>query len=127
MRLDAVAGRFVALEAPYKGSFFGLVGTPDAVIVYGLRGNAFRSTDRGASWHKVETGVQEGLTAGMPVGEGGVLLASQAGRLLVSRDGGARFAPVTLERTLPAAAVQPLGADMAVVAGPRGLAVQPLR
>lgn len=127
MRLDPVAGRFVALQTPYTGSFFGLTGSRNAVIVFGLRGNAYRSTDRGASWHKVDTGVQEGLTAGMAVGEGGVLLASQAGRLLFSTDGGARFAPVKLERTLPAAAVQPLGADVAVVAGPRGLAVQALR
>jgi photosystem II stability/assembly factor-like uncharacterized protein len=127
LRLDAAADRFVALETPYKGSFFGLVATPDAVIVFGLRGNAFRSTDRGATWHQVETSVQEGLTSGVALGDGGVLLASQAGRLLLSRDGGVRFAPVKLERTLPAAAVQPLGADMAVVGGPRGLAVQALR
>lgn len=127
LRLDAAAGRFVALETPYKGSFFGLVGTADAVLVFGLRGNAFRSTDRGATWHKVETGLQEGLTAGMPVGAGGMLLASQAGRLLVSSDGGVHFAPVKLERTLPTAAVQPIGADAAVVAGPRGVAVQALR
>jgi photosystem II stability/assembly factor-like uncharacterized protein len=127
LRLDAAAGRFTALEVPYKGSFFGIVGSGEAVIVHGLRGNAFRSTDRGATWHKVETGVQEGLTAGVAVGEGGVLLASQAGRLLVSRDGGVHFAPVKLERVLPAAAVQPLGTDAVVVGGARGLAVQALR
>jgi photosystem II stability/assembly factor-like uncharacterized protein len=127
LRLDAAAGRFVKLETPYKGSFFGLVGTPGAVLAFGLRGNAFRSTDQGASWQRIDTGVAEGLTAGMTLGKDGVLLASQAGRLLLSRDGGAHFAPVTLERSLPAAAVQPLGTDRAVVAGPRGLAVQALR
>lgn len=127
MRLDRTAGRFVALQTPYKGSYFGVAGTADAVLVFGLRGNAWRSTDRGASWQRVETGVQEGLTAGMALGEGGLLLASQSGRLLLSRDGGAHFVPVKLDRMLPAAALLPLAADTVVVAGARGLAVQALR
>ncbi|BAL27436.1 putative glycosyl hydrolase (plasmid) [Azoarcus sp. KH32C] len=127
MRLDAAAGRFVAVPTPYKGSYFGVTGTRDAVIVYGLRGNAWRSTDRGASWHKLDTGVTEGLTAGAVVGERDVFLASQAGRLLVSHDGGEHFSPVKQERALPAAAVQPLGADAVVLAGARGVRVQPLQ
>ena len=127
MRLDAAAGRFRAVETPYKGSYFGLTGGKDAVIVFGLRGNAFRSVDGGASWHKIDTGVQEGLTAGAVVGERGVMLASQAGRLLVSQDGGEHFAPVKLERALPASAIQPLGADAVVVAGARGVRLQSLR
>ncbi|MCC4118763.1 YCF48-related protein [Aromatoleum toluclasticum] len=127
LRLDAAAGRFTRVETPYKGSYFGVTGTNTSVIVFGLRGNAFRSTDRGATWHKVETGVQEGLTAGVALGEGGVLIASQAGRILVSQDGGERFSPVKLERATPASAVQALGTDAVVVAGARGVRVQPLR
>ncbi|NMG77738.1 WD40/YVTN/BNR-like repeat-containing protein, partial [Aromatoleum diolicum] len=124
LRLDAGAGRLRALETPYRGSYFGVTGTGNAVIVFGLRGNAFRSADGGATWHKIDTGVQEGLTAGVPLGAGGVLLASQAGRLLVSTDGGEHFAPLKLERATPAAAVQPLGTDAVVVAGARGVRVQ---
>ncbi|MCC4118767.1 YCF48-related protein [Aromatoleum toluclasticum] len=127
LRLDAAAGRFTRVETPYKGSYFGVTGTRGAVIVFGLRGNAFRSTDRGATWHKLDTGVQEGLTAGAGVGEQGVILASQAGRILVSQDGGERFSPVKLERATPASAVQALGTDAVVVAGARGVRVQPLR
>ncbi|HJV26997.1 MAG TPA: YCF48-related protein [Aromatoleum sp.] len=127
MRLDAAAGRFRAIETPYKGSYFGVTGTKSAVIVFGLRGNAWRSTDGGASWHKVETGVQEGLTAGAAVGEREVFLASQAGRLLMSHDGGEHFSPVKQERALPAAAVQALGLDAVVLAGARGVRVQPLQ
>lgn len=69
---------------------------------------------------------QQGLTAGVTFGEGGVLLASQAGRLLVSRDGGTHFAPIKQERPLPATAVQVLGTDAVVVAGARGVAVRAL-
>jgi photosystem II stability/assembly factor-like uncharacterized protein len=127
LRLDAAAGRFVALETPYKGSYFGLTGTQGAVIVFGLRGNAFRSTDGGRTWHKIDTGVQEGLTAAATVGDQGVILASQAGRLLVSTDGGERFSPLKLDRATPASAVQSLGTDAVVVAGARGVRVQPLR
>lgn len=127
LRLDAGAGRLRALETPYRGSYFGVTGTRNAVIVFGLRGNAFRSADGGATWHKIDTGVQEGLTAGAPLGERGVILASQAGRLLVSTDGGEHFAPLKLERATPAAAVQPLGTDAVVVAGARGVRVQTLR
>ncbi|QTQ34500.1 WD40/YVTN/BNR-like repeat-containing protein [Aromatoleum petrolei] len=127
LRLDAAAGRFTRVATPYPGSYFGVTGTNTAVIVFGLRGNAYRSTDRGATWHKVETGVQEGLTAGAALGEGGVLLASQAGRILVSQDGGERFSPVKLERATPASAVHALGTDAVVVAGARGVRVQPLR
>ena len=127
MRLDAAAGRFRAVQTPYKGSYFGLTGTKGAVIVFGLRGNAFRSTDGGNSWHKVDTGVQEGLTAGAVFDGPELILASQTGRVLVSSDGGEHFSPVKQERAQPASAVQPLGADAVVVAGARGVRVQALR
>ena len=44
----------------YKGTFFGITGKPGVVIVYGLRGNAYRSADGGASWQKIETGISVG-------------------------------------------------------------------
>lgn len=127
LRLDAAAGVFRALATPYKGTYFGVAPARDAVIVFGLRGNAFRSVDGGRSWHKVDTGLQEGITAAAHVSERGVILASQAGRLLVSNDGGERFSPVKLDRAVPASAVQPLGMDAVVVAGARGVRVHPLR
>jgi photosystem II stability/assembly factor-like uncharacterized protein len=126
LRLDAAAGRFRAVETPYKGTYFGVVAGKGSVIVFGLRGNAFRSVDGGASWTKVGTGLQEGVTAAAAAGER-VILASQAGRLLVSDDGGAHFSPVKLERAVPAAAVQPLGTDAVLVGSARGVRVQPLR
>lgn len=126
LRLDAAAGRFRAVETPYKGTYFGVAPGQGSVIVFGLRGNAFRSTDGGATWTKLDTGLQEGVTAATTAGER-VILASQAGRLLVSDDGGAHFAPVKLERAVPASAVQPLGPDAVLVGGARGLRVQPLR
>ena len=114
------------MDTPYKGTYFGLAAGKGAVILFGLRGNAFRSVDGGASWTKVDTGLREGVTAAATTG-GRVILASQTGRLLVSDDDGAHFSPVTLGRAVPVAAVQPLGTDAVLVGGARGVRVQPLR
>jgi photosystem II stability/assembly factor-like uncharacterized protein len=125
MRLDAAAGRFRAVQTPYQGTFFGVIGSPSSVVAYGLRGNAFRSVDGGKTWSKVETGLQVGITGGAEH-EGRLVLVSQAGHLLVSRDNGASFAPVKVERAAPGAAVVGTHAGAVVVAGPRGLRSQSL-
>ena len=67
---------------------------------------------------------EEGLTAAASDGGQHLMLASQAGRLLSSRDGGAHFTPVKLARPVPASAVLPVGPGAAIVAGARGIAVQ---
>ena len=125
MRLDPRAGRFRSLETPYKGTFFGIAGDARGVVAFGLRGNALRSADGGKTWSKVETGVQVGLTAGS-LHDGRVVLVSQAGHVLESRDAGASFAPVKVERATPAAAVIGAGPGNVVIAGPRGLRTQKL-
>src|SRR5262249_10155931 len=57
LKLDSDAQRFRALEVAYKGSFFGVTGGRDSVLVYGLRGNVFRSDDAGRTWNKVDAGL----------------------------------------------------------------------
>jgi photosystem II stability/assembly factor-like uncharacterized protein len=125
MRLDPAAGRFRAVQTPYQGTFFGVIGTPASVVAYGLRGNAVRSSDAGKTWHKVETGLQVGIT-GATEHEGRLLLVSQAGHVLMSRDAGATFSPVKVERATPGAAIVGAGSASVVVAGPRGLRSQSL-
>lgn len=126
LKLDPQAGRFRAVAVPYQGTLFGITGSAKSVLVFGLRGNAFRSTDGGRTWQKIETGLQVGLTGGA-AGDGRILLVSQAGHVLVSADDGASFKPLTIERPLPAAAVLAAGGDVAMVAGPRGVRAQPLK
>jgi len=121
LKLDAERGRLVALSIPYQGTLFGLVGNERVVLAYGLRGNVVRSTDRGRTWSAVPTGVPVGLTAGTLDDKGRIVLASQAGHVLVSADDGASFAPLKTERPLPAAAVTRAGAGTLVVGGPRGI------
>jgi photosystem II stability/assembly factor-like uncharacterized protein len=126
LKLDAASGRFRALETPYKGTYFGAVVGNDAVLVFGLRGNAFRSIDGGRNWRKVDTDVQDGLTGAAVVGEGKLVLVSQSGRVLVSQDGGVRFSPLKLDRATPASAVHPVGDRAVAIAGARGVRIQSL-
>src|SRR3546814_12986329 len=50
LKLDADAQRLRALALPYGGTLFGITGDDAGVIVYGLPGHAWRSTDHGARW-----------------------------------------------------------------------------
>lgn len=127
MKLDTAAGRFRAVPTPYKGSFFGVTGTDEAVIVHGLRGNAWRITDAGKSWLKIETGLQDGITGAATLGTRGVLLVSQSGLVLVSKDSGEHFSPLKMERATPASAVVVAGKDSIVIAGARGVRAQALQ
>lgn len=123
LKHDAAGDRFRRVELPYQGTLFGVIGTPRAVLVHGLRGTILRSTDAGRSWQPVSTGLQVGLTASAVDAKGRIFIVSQAGHVLVSKDDGASFQPAKVDRPLPAAAVA-ARRDVLVVAGPRG--VQPL-
>ncbi len=127
LKLDRKRDRFDARKTGCQGTFFGITGTAGAVVAFGLRGNAFRSTDGGASWRRVDTGVQAGLTGGTVTRDGRIVLVSQEGQALVSADAGATFEQVRFERPFPASAVASLGPDGIVVAGVLGVQVQPLR
>lgn len=126
LQLTADNSRFQALITPYKGSFFGITGSATAIIAYGLRGNAYRSVDSGASWSKVETGIQSGLTAGTRLADGALVLLSQAGQLLISQDDGRSFQPVSAARPGPVSAVLPLATGGLLIGGARGLRSQAL-
>ncbi|HET9206289.1 MAG TPA: YCF48-related protein [Burkholderiaceae bacterium] len=121
LRLDRSSGRFAALNIPYPGTLFGVLGHERVVLAFGLRGHVVRSTDRGRTWQAASTGVPVGLTAGTLDGRGRIVLVSQAGHVLASADDGASFVPLKTARTLPAAAVAHAGAGTLVLGGPRGL------
>jgi photosystem II stability/assembly factor-like uncharacterized protein len=120
LKLDREAQRFKAVELPYKGTLFGIVGHERALIVHGLRGTALRSVDNGCSWQPVATGLQVGLPAATLDARGRFVLVSQAGHVLASADDGASFTPLPNPRPLPAAALAALPGAL-VLAGPRGL------
>ncbi|MBT2339820.1 MULTISPECIES: WD40/YVTN/BNR-like repeat-containing protein [Pseudomonas] len=83
---------FQALESPYDGSFFGLLGSSTGELVaFGLRGNAYWSADEGASWRPIETGLEVALSSATKLTDGTWVLASQAGDVLLSLDKGGHF------------------------------------
>lgn len=118
LRSDDMGEHFEALKSPYEGSWFGLTGSADAVVVYGLRGNAYRSADRGKNWQRLPTETPVSISAGLNLSDGRLVLVSQAGDVLASSDLGASFS------RLPGAARQPLAALAEV---PGGLVLASLR
>ena len=124
LRRAAGAARFTAIATPYQGSYFGIAGDAHTLLVFGLRGTALRSIDNGASWQRATTGVQTGLADGMLLGDGTLLLVSQAGHLLRSTDGGMQFAPLAGVTAGAASAALALAPGRLLIGGARGLRVQ---
>jgi photosystem II stability/assembly factor-like uncharacterized protein len=123
LKLDPATRRFVALDTAYAGSFFGVVGNKDGVLVYGLRGNAYRSADGGTTWSKVDTGLPATIVAGFRATDGAIVLADAGGRIARSADGGRTFAPVKLDRNLPLAGIADAGDGRVARVGPLGVSV----
>jgi photosystem II stability/assembly factor-like uncharacterized protein len=127
LKRSAGQERFVTQDAPYKGSYFGLAGRGSTLVAFGLRGTALYSSDGGAHWQRAATGTQTGLADGAVLDDGSVLLVTQAGQLLRSRDGGASFQPQAGVPSGPASALQVMAPHQQVlVAGARGVHAQAL-
>lgn len=115
-RLDRVQNRFRALRTGYAGSILGVVGDAQKLLALGLRGNAFRSRDRGQTWEKADTGTVASLTAASLLDDGRIVMVSQDGQVRVSDPAGSQFAPLQVARpTLLTGAVAAGGADIALI------------
>lgn len=120
LKWDDNAQRFVALSTPYHGSFFGVLGKPGEVLVYGLRGNVLRSSDGGHDWTALNTGLHVSITAGLVDAQGNYRLFTQGGQMLISQGSGAQLQLVQKPARTPiSAATQSAGGGL-VVAGSRG-------
>ncbi len=123
---DAIQERFVAVETPYQGSFFGLIGRPGEVLAYGLRGHVFRSADGGASWSQLDTGLQVSITAAALDAAGAYRLFTQAGHMLLGTQGGTRLQLVPQQSQSPVAGASLAGSRSLVLVGTRGVRVLPV-
>ncbi|GMU44711.1 MAG: hypothetical protein AMXMBFR25_26970 [Lysobacterales bacterium] len=71
-------------ELPYEGSMFGLVALDnDAVVAFGLRGNAFITRDLGVSWERLDTGTEATLLGGAAVPGARAVLVGTSGTVLL--------------------------------------------
>lgn len=103
--------RFIRLESPYQGSFFGVTGKPGGeVLVYGLRGHAYLSRDGGLVWQALHTDLQVSLTAATLDQAGQYLLFTQAGHKLLAESSNQL-------RVLPQASQSPVGSALLTSTG----------
>lgn len=93
LRWDVGAQRFTKVQTPYAGTFFGVDATAQRIVAYGLRGNAYLSSDGGARWEKIDTGVDASLVALVPLADTRFLLVSQDGQVLVVAPGNLKAVP----------------------------------
>lgn len=126
LRLDREQQKFVRLPSPYTGSFFGVTGKAGLLAVYGLRGNAFISRDRGTNWQALRTDVNTSLTGGAVMADGRLVLVSQAGQLLISTADATSAKQFDVVRPMPAYGVAVFGDKQIAIAGARGVQIQTL-
>lgn len=99
------------LDSPYTGSFFGVTGTGNVneIIVFGLKGTIYRSTNLGKDWTRIPV-TTEATINNATVGSGGhLILVGQNGAVLVSDNAGQSFRVYTREdrESLLAAYIKP--------------------
>jgi photosystem II stability/assembly factor-like uncharacterized protein len=123
LKLDPVARRFVSVSVDYGGSLFGIADAGDAVLVFGLRGNAFRSADGGATWTRIDTRLPATIVSATRMDHGEIVLADQGGRIAVSHDGAMSFDLIPRKRSLPLTSIAYAGAERLAATGPFGVMV----
>ena len=96
LKSDDAGKSWTKITSPYKGSFFGAVQAQDgSVLIYGLRGKIFRSTDAALKdWKLVENKSVASIMGSTRLPDGTVVLSGLAGTVLTSRDNGATFTPL---------------------------------
>lgn len=83
------------IQLPYQGSMFGAIGFEgDHLLAYGMRGNAFETTDLGDNWTELTTGTDLSLMGGAALPDAGVVLVGVNG-IVLHRSSAA--APLTSE------------------------------
>lgn len=120
LKWDDAQQRFLTVHSPYQGSFFGVVGKPGEVLAYGLRGHVFRSTDGGASWSPMTTGLQVNITAATLDANGRYELFTQAGHRLVSLKDGSGLQLQAQQNQSPVAGATLTADGALVLVGSRG-------
>jgi photosystem II stability/assembly factor-like uncharacterized protein len=111
------------MKSPYAGSYFGAIGLQGgAVIAYGMRGNAYRSTDAGKSWQRIDLGKYAGALQGaVELPDASVVLTGADGMIARSTDGGATFVAGPLPSRITVTATARAASGRWLVAGPAGL------
>lgn len=105
----------------YPGSFFGVLPLKDkGLVVFGMRGNVFRSND-GQNWQKSEVPEAVSLFGGTVTSDGSIVLVGAGDAVFVSQDGGAHFGRAENLSRLALADVLALQSGELLTAGEGGI------
>lgn len=124
--LDATRTRFEPKQTPYKGTLFGSLLSSSDMLVFGMRGSLFRSSDDGKDWIKVSLPSEAGITGGVLLDADHVLLVNQAGVGLYSHDGGKSFEAVKLSHPMSYFGVGDASGGKVSLVGSGGVQVEAL-
>lgn len=121
-RSDDAGNTWQTLAGPYAGTWFGVAAVPgeNTVLIFGLRGNVWRSVDGGESWLRAQLETERSLAGGHFLNRDYVVLVGSVGALWVSEDGGRSFTDRTLPSRRNLSAVS-CTRDGAVVVGQGGV------
>lgn len=125
-RYDREAGRFVALETPYGGTWFGLLAAGPQLIAHGLRGNVWISGDEGQSWTALALGSDATVVAALAPTPQRLVFVTQKGEVLVSEDGGNSVTALPIPRGAEVLAAALIGAGQLALTRVNGVLVVPL-
>ena len=127
LRSTDAGAHFQQLTTPYEGTYFTLAAdTTGNLILGGLRGNLFYSSDWGETFSAASVPVPVSFSA-ITRGRGTTLyFANQAGMILVSDDGGRRLTPLKTPHLPPLAAIMAPGNGVLLSVGWGGVIPVPL-
>ena len=112
------------IEPFYDGSFYTMTSSRDGdLLIAGLRGNAFRSTDHGKTWSIVELPTAASVVGSTRMQDGRIVLVTQAGQILISSDSGLNFTQMATGRLYPLSGVVEGRPGEVVVVGLGGVRV----
>jgi photosystem II stability/assembly factor-like uncharacterized protein len=124
--LDPGTGAVELKPTSYKGTLFGSLVSGSDILVFGMRGSVFRSADDGHSWTKLAIPEQAGITGGTVIDGKRMVLATQAGKLLVSDDSGASFRSVKLTHPMSYFGISAAPGGRVALVGSEGVQVEVL-
>lgn len=120
---DDGGNTWIKIASPYKGSYFGAIQAKDgAVLIYGLRGRIYRSTDAALSnWKLIENKSVASLMGATLLPDGTLVLAGLSGTVLVSRDNGGSFTALSSGSTKALSAPLPGASNALLLVGEAGV------
>ncbi|MDH4549903.1 YCF48-related protein [Pseudomonas sp. BN607] len=126
-KLDRDTRQFRSIRTGYEGSFFSVLGNDEVLVAFGLRGKFFRSTDHGETWSAGVLPATSTIASGAALANGGgFVMVNAAGQLLLADPGATQVRVASARKAMRLTAVAPLPGNQVVVAGLRGIGLEPL-